>query len=216
MGSRDREFAVLKPSRSAGCLKASLACNKLLHKKSRKGKTNKSNVFQTLNKISKPQVIGSKRAIQTIQATLQAQQKKIKRASSCSIDDGSTVFSSSQASTSTVLFGESHSQLSLSPSQPSPPSSATPMFNTDLAESMHYLQIVQRKENSPEHYVRPDYLNEVQQGRIQDQQRTLVIQWLWHIANNEDLHDQTLHLAVRYLERILSLVQVEKQVISNT
>eukprot|EP01026_Neomeris_dumetosa_P057926 TRINITY_DN5360_c0_g2_i1.p1 TRINITY_DN5360_c0_g2~~TRINITY_DN5360_c0_g2_i1.p1 ORF type:complete len:193 (-),score=14.61 TRINITY_DN5360_c0_g2_i1:185-763(-) len=159
----------------------SKACGQLLKHKAPLRKT----------KQQKLMLVGSKRARLAVQALEEAAQKNQ--------SDGSFQYSQTSGTVS-----------SQETSIPTVSSEGSRMFNTDLEESMQYLEFLQTLECESVHMVRKDYFQSVQEGRITQDSRSLIVSWLTHIAEDEQLQSETLHLSVRYLDRYLCNVQVEK------
>ncbi|KAM0900516.1 hypothetical protein ACQ4PT_020596 [Festuca glaucescens] len=62
-----------------------------------------------------------------------------------------------------------------------------------------------RTERSPEERPRPDYLKTVQQGRVSPSDRARLVGWMDAFVRHHDLVDGTLHHAVAYVDRVLSV-----------
>ncbi|KAK1617948.1 hypothetical protein QYE76_023465 [Lolium multiflorum] len=69
---------------------------------------------------------------------------------------------------------------------------------------------LRRTERSPEERPRPDYLKTVQQDRVSPSARTHIIDWMDELVRNHDLVDGTLHHAVAYVDRVLSVRAMRK------
>eukprot|EP01023_Acetabularia_acetabulum_P002608 TRINITY_DN11087_c0_g2_i7.p1 TRINITY_DN11087_c0_g2~~TRINITY_DN11087_c0_g2_i7.p1 ORF type:complete len:355 (-),score=39.62 TRINITY_DN11087_c0_g2_i7:449-1513(-) len=157
-------------------------------------------------KLPRRALVGSKRARDTIKATIEAEQKRIKQSLSQATKD-SCLNSHMSVSTARCYFGE-WSQES-SPQRTSRPQCSQP-FNTDLRESMDYLRQLQQQETESTHAVNKNYFQEVQQDEITPDLRLLVTRLIGHIVEEEDLQEQTFHLAIRYMDRFLSKQRIEK------
>ncbi|KAM0900517.1 hypothetical protein ACQ4PT_020597 [Festuca glaucescens] len=64
---------------------------------------------------------------------------------------------------------------------------------------------LRRTEQNPEERPRPDYLKTVQQGRVSPSDRARLIGWMDAFVRHHDLVDGTLHHAVAYVDRVLSV-----------
>ncbi|KAM0911890.1 hypothetical protein ACQ4PT_013150 [Festuca glaucescens] len=64
---------------------------------------------------------------------------------------------------------------------------------------------LRRTERSPEERPRPDYLKTVQQGRVSPSDRARLVGWMDTFVRHHDLVDGTLHHAVAYVDRVLSV-----------
>ncbi|XP_047079730.1 cyclin-F2-2-like [Lolium rigidum] len=69
---------------------------------------------------------------------------------------------------------------------------------------------LRRTERSPEERPRPDYLKTVQQDRVSPSARARMIDWMDEFVRNHDLVDGTLHHAVAYVDRVLSVRAMRK------
>ncbi|KAM0900518.1 hypothetical protein ACQ4PT_020598 [Festuca glaucescens] len=67
-----------------------------------------------------------------------------------------------------------------------------------------------RTERSPEVRPRPDYLKTVQQDRVSPSDRARMIEWMDEFVRQHDLVDGTLHHAVAYVDRVLSVRAMRK------
>ncbi|XP_047079724.1 cyclin-F2-2-like [Lolium rigidum] len=64
---------------------------------------------------------------------------------------------------------------------------------------------LRRTERSPEERPRPDYMKTVQQGRVSPSDRARLVGWMDAFVRHHDLVDGTLHHAVAYVDRVLSV-----------
>ncbi|XP_051196306.1 putative cyclin-F2-1 [Lolium perenne] len=69
---------------------------------------------------------------------------------------------------------------------------------------------LRRTERSPEERPRPDYLKTVQKDRVSPSDRARMIEWMDAFVRNHDLVDGTLHHAVAYVDRVLSVRAMRK------
>ncbi|XP_047079717.1 cyclin-F2-2-like [Lolium rigidum] len=69
---------------------------------------------------------------------------------------------------------------------------------------------LRRTERSPEERPRPDYLKTVQQDRVTPSDRARMIDWMDDFVRHHDLVDGTLHHAVAYVDRVLSVRAMRK------
>ncbi|KAM0900523.1 hypothetical protein ACQ4PT_020600 [Festuca glaucescens] len=69
---------------------------------------------------------------------------------------------------------------------------------------------LRRTERSPEVRPRPDYLKTVQQDRVSPSDRARMIEWMDEFVRQHDLVDGTLHHAVAYVDRVLSVRAMRK------
>jgi cyclin A len=69
---------------------------------------------------------------------------------------------------------------------------------------------LRKTEQSPEERPRPDYLKTVQQDRVTPSDRARMIEWMDAFVRNHDLVDGTLHHAVAYVDRVLSVRAMRK------
>jgi cyclin A len=69
---------------------------------------------------------------------------------------------------------------------------------------------LRRTERSPEERPRPDYLKTVQQDRVSPSNRARMIDWMDEFVRQHDLVDGTLHHAVAYVDRVLSVRAMRK------
>ncbi|XP_047079727.1 cyclin-F2-2-like [Lolium rigidum] len=64
---------------------------------------------------------------------------------------------------------------------------------------------LRRTERSPDERPRPDYMKTVQQGRVSPSDRARLVGWMDAFVRHHDLVDGTLHHAVAYVDRVLSV-----------
>ncbi|KAM0880088.1 hypothetical protein ACQ4PT_033796 [Festuca glaucescens] len=69
---------------------------------------------------------------------------------------------------------------------------------------------LRRTERSPEERPRPDYLKTVQQDRVTPSDRAHMIEWMDEFVRQHELVDGTLHHAVAYVDRVLSVRAMRK------